>query len=166
MTPSNSTMVLSIDPSGTLSDQSLHSASGYVNYIALLTSPAKAESFLERPYLPGLKSEGSTLFVSEAKGPDQRLGSHVPQALCEMHAYARTVGKATIRGVLTNGLVWIFLVSEGGGTYLLSSEINLQSGFTGELSRDAVSLVSAIIADWMVHSHEAVGVDDAYFTLT
>ncbi len=62
--------------------------------------------------------------------------------------------KTTIRGVLTNGRGWIFLVllnDKEGGTYLQSPEIlayNAQN-FTEELSKDAVSLFSLIIANWV-----------------
>ena len=87
-------------------------------------------------------------FVSEAKGPDQRLVAHVPQAIWEMYG-CETTGvssywrwrfrlrellwqtlsrKTIIRGVLTNGHEWIFLVlgldADGkSGEYLESDKI-------------------------------------------
>jgi hypothetical protein len=60
-----------------------------------------------------------------------------------------------IRGVLTNGRGWIFLIltidDKEGGTYLQSPEILTYSAqnFTEELSKDAVSLISSIIAHWV-----------------
>lgn len=74
------------------------------------------------------------------------LSDYIRSSLSRLHR------KSTIRGVLTNGRDWVFLVltlrSEGGGTYVSSPTISLRN-FTGELSRDAVSLVSSIIADWV-----------------
>jgi hypothetical protein len=63
--------------------------------------------------------------------------------------------KTTIRGALTNGRGWIFLIltlnDKDGGTYLQSPEIlayNVQN-FTEELSKDAASLLSLIVAHWV-----------------
>jgi hypothetical protein len=57
--------------------------------------------------------------------------------------------------VLTNGRGWIFIIltldDKVGGTYLQSPKIlayNTQN-FTEELSKDAVSLISSIIAHWV-----------------
>ncbi|KAI0801402.1 hypothetical protein C8Q74DRAFT_489046 [Fomes fomentarius] len=131
-------------PSAILSDES-PPVSGYIHHwAAIATSPLQAARFLRYPRVGDLRSEDSTLFVSEAKGPNQLLESHVPQAICEMYGCARTVG-------------------DGGGTYLQSDEISTHT-HTAKLSRAAVSLVSSIIADWMTHSHEGFGADDAYFT--
>ena len=65
--------------------------------------------------------------------------------------------KNTIRGVLTNGRGWIFLIltlnSDGGGTYLESPEILVSwSGAPSSTEKpdiEAVSLVSLILADWV-----------------
>ncbi|KAI0801379.1 hypothetical protein C8Q74DRAFT_1364988 [Fomes fomentarius] len=151
MTPNGKKMVLSVAqniPSAILSDESPPVSGIIHHWAAIATSPLQAK----------------------AKGPDQRLKSHVPQAVCEMYRCARTVGKTRIRGVLTNGRGWIFLVltlnSDGGGTYLQSDEVSPHDlhADTAVLSRVSVSVVSSIIADWMTHSHEDLGADDAYFT--
>jgi len=65
--------------------------------------------------------------------------------------------KTTIRGVLTNGRGWIFLVltlnDKEGGTYLQSREILAYlidaQNLTEELSKDAISTISSIIAYWV-----------------
>ena len=61
------------------------------------------------------------------------------------------------RGVLTNGQEWIFIIlkldSNGGGTYRLSGEMGIHAlhptELTKVLSRDAVSLISSILAHWV-----------------
>ncbi|KAI0760785.1 hypothetical protein C8Q74DRAFT_255436 [Fomes fomentarius] len=152
MTPYGSKVVLGVRqgiPSVTVSDQSRHT-SGYIDWTAIMTSPGIVELLLYRHDMGKLRSEDSTFFVSEAKDHDQYLEDHVPQAVCEMLRYARTVGKTTIRGVLADGRRWIFLIlilnNNGGGTYRLSSGITVHST-TGELERKAVSLLGSIIAD-------------------
>ncbi|TFY57674.1 hypothetical protein EVG20_g8450 [Dentipellis fragilis] len=148
MTPNGSKVVLSVEqgiPSVTLSDQSLQTVSGYIYWTAIATSPEQARRFLYQPQLQELKSEDSALFVSEAKGPDQLLQHHISQAIYEMSR------KTMIRGVLTNGRGWVFLIlklnSGGGGTYFASREIFVHAH--GEIEREAVSKISAIIADWV-----------------
>ncbi|KAI0801406.1 hypothetical protein C8Q74DRAFT_1192167, partial [Fomes fomentarius] len=169
MAPNGTKVVLSVEqgiPSAILSDESPPVSGCIHHWAAIATSPLQVARFLKYPRVGDLQSEDSTFFVSEAKGPNQLLESHVSQAICEMYGCARTVGKNTIRGVLTNGRGWIFLVltlnSDGGGTYLQSNEISTH--YQDSLSRAAVSVVSSIIANWITHSHEGLGADDAYFT--
>ncbi|KAJ3498006.1 hypothetical protein NLJ89_g10275 [Agrocybe chaxingu] len=165
MTPSGSNMVLSVEQavlSGTLSAQSL---SGYIGLTAIATSSIKAQRLLRQPFLRELKEDDSVLFVSEATGPDQRLENHVAQAVGEMHRCARTAGKTTIRGVLTSGRGWIFLILKlnadgNGGSYLESDELTISREALGQVSKTAASLLSAIIAHWMKHSHEELDEDD------
>ncbi|KAF8881397.1 hypothetical protein CPB84DRAFT_1817259 [Gymnopilus junonius] len=129
---------------------------GYVNFTAIATTPIQAMRLLRNPTL--LKADDSALFVSEAKGPDQQLESHVPQAVGEMYASANRLGTTTIRGVLTNGHSWIFLIlklnSDGnGGRYSNQSHSH---------SSDFPSLISAIITHWMQHGYEELD-DNDYF---
>ncbi len=113
MTPNGTKVVLSVAqgiPSAILSDES-PPVSGYIHHwAAIATSPQKAGAsvafvsylstppqlfaalFLVKARVGDLRSEDSTLFISKAKGPNQLLESHVPQAICEMYACARTVG--------------------------------------------------------------------------
>ncbi|KAJ3515589.1 hypothetical protein NLJ89_g1664 [Agrocybe chaxingu] len=156
-------MVLSVEqavPAVTISDLSTHTLSGYINWTAVRADAATVKRFLKQPALQDLKNDDSALVVSEAKGPDQNLENHVPQAIGEMY------GKTTIRGVVTNGRVWIFLIltlnKDGGGSYLQSQEITIMS--LSQVSKDSVSVVSAIIAHWIMHSHKELDRDD-YFTV-
>ncbi|KAI0369301.1 hypothetical protein BV20DRAFT_1122184 [Pilatotrama ljubarskyi] len=133
MVPSGSGKVLSVEQGFTAvtpSDPSLHIVSGSIAWTAILTSPAKADRFVHKKVrLADLQTDNSALLVSvEAKGPDLVLAEYVPQAICEMHACARTVLKSTIRGVLTDGHTWIFLIltlNGSGGTYFQSPEIHV-----------------------------------------
>ena len=79
--------------------------SGFVDFTAISTTETHARGthtfvctsfdfthslagyLLQNPRLK--KLPGQALFVTEAKGPDQRLASHVPQALGELYACAK-----------------------------------------------------------------------------
>ncbi|KAL0948352.1 hypothetical protein HGRIS_010937 [Hohenbuehelia grisea] len=160
MIPTGSNVVLSVEqvvPSVTVSDTSAHTLSGYIDWTAMVMPPQKAHLFLRNPILQHLRNDVSALFISEAKGPDQLLGNHVQQTIGEMLACARTTGKTIIRGVLTNGRAWIFIVlklnDNGGGSYLLSDELHISSGVSPRITNEAVSLICAIISHWVCLTH-------------
>ncbi|KAI0074178.1 hypothetical protein K474DRAFT_1710050 [Panus rudis PR-1116 ss-1] len=172
MIPTGSNVVLSVEqvvPSVTTSDTSAHTLSGYIDWTAMLMPPKEAHIFLRNPALQHLRNVMSALFVSEAKGPDQLLENHVQQTIGEMLACARTTGKTIIRGVLTNGRAWIFLVlklnENGGGSYLQSDQLHISSRVLPQIEKEAVSLISAILSYWLEHSHEELNVEDDYFTI-
>ncbi|KAF8723412.1 hypothetical protein AX14_009327 [Amanita brunnescens Koide BX004] len=130
-------------------------------------------SFLEGCLLrnPRLNKLAAQAFcVTEAKGPDQRLESHIPQALAELYACAKHQEKRIIRGALTNGHEWIFFIlklDEGGngGKYSQSTVIKLMQRGESEVSHEGSSLIAAIIADWIQHSHDEIGHDDFFMML-
>jgi len=85
-----------------------------------------------------------------------------------MYACAKQLKKPIIRGVLTNGHDWIFLVLElnadgNGGEYLQSDEICVIER-DKSVSEASCSLITGIIAHWLRHIHEELG-DDDYFTM-
>ncbi|KAF8880207.1 hypothetical protein CPB84DRAFT_1828266 [Gymnopilus junonius] len=147
-----------------------HTLSGYIDWAVITTTKKNAVDYLDNPYLQKLKKEDSALFISEAKDAEQGLSSHVPQALAEMYGCARTVGKPTIRGVLTNGHSWIFLIltlKDGGGTNYVQSRplsIYIIQNLNRELSKENISVISAILTFWMlILSHKELNADDDYF---
>lgn len=143
--------------------------SGFVNFTAISTTETHARYLLQNPRLKKLPAQDHALFVTEAKGSDQRLASHIPRALGELYACAKHLERRIIRGALTNGHEWIFFflrLNEGGsgGEYFQSKGINLMRGGETGISREDSSLIAAIIADWILHSHNEIGNDD-YFTM-
>jgi len=145
---------------------------GFVNFTAILTTEAHAQLLLMNgPKLKTLSAQDQALFVIEAKGPNQRLESHIPQAICEMYACARHISKTIFRGALTNGHSWIFLIlilneDGNGGKYFQSDRIQVLDVNNGisSVSHQGSSLIAAIIAHWIQHSHEEIGTED-YFEL-
>ncbi|KAF9548277.1 hypothetical protein CPC08DRAFT_346771 [Agrocybe pediades] len=137
-------------------------------------SQSSPEQYLSHPHLVALCGiEKSTFFVTEAKGPDQILENHVPQAVGEMYSCARTLKKKIVRGALTNGWEWLWIILEvspsgGGGRYSLSQPITVQGpSDTGEkvIYPKAVSRVASVLAHWMLHGSEDLTECD-YYTCT
>ncbi|KAJ3502706.1 hypothetical protein NLJ89_g8764 [Agrocybe chaxingu] len=163
MIPEHLKMAVSIEqvvPAVTLSDKSPHTLSGFIDFTAAVMVPAQ----LERPVL---WPNDSVLFVSEAKDVSIDLKKHIPQAVAEMLGCARRVGKKIVKGVVTDGRSWIFLIltlqGDGTATYVRSAEINDYEPFTTRPSQEGVSLISAILAHWILHSHEAFNESTDFF---
>ncbi|GLB34519.1 hypothetical protein LshimejAT787_0200840 [Lyophyllum shimeji] len=89
----------------------LDTLGGFIDYTAVKVngSEAHASAFLMNPALDSLTEHNHTLFVLEAKARDMALRDHIPQAVCEMYACAKSLGKNFIRGALTDGQTWIFI---------------------------------------------------------
>jgi hypothetical protein len=88
-----------------------------------------------------------------------------------MYACSKKLGKNVIRGALTNGHIWIFLIlrlneNAIGGRYFLSREIYLMENLVegSQVSEKACSFIAGIVAHWIQHSHEEIG-DDDYFVM-
>ncbi|KAH6885623.1 hypothetical protein BKA70DRAFT_114256 [Coprinopsis sp. MPI-PUGE-AT-0042] len=139
------------------SDEELNSGASYTHWTVMTMSPNDAQAWLDlpEPQIP----RGSMLSVSE--GPPHRLGTQIPQAAFELLTRARRIQKSTIRGVLTNGREWIFLIltldAKSGGRCFCSHRIIIHQVVNCHeaLSRESVSNVAAILAYWAKHSHEA-----------
>ncbi|KAG2014322.1 hypothetical protein CC2G_011151 [Coprinopsis cinerea AmutBmut pab1-1] len=169
MVPEGFKMVLCMEqvaPAVTLSDRSPHTESGFVDYAVVVMPQEQHFHFLRRPIL---RPDDSVLLVSEAKYWGTDLNKHIPHTIVEMHGYARRAEKKMVRGVVTNGFKWIFLIltlhDDGTATYVQSSEITYAK-LTARPSKEGVSMISAILTHWVVHSHEPFNGDTDKFFLT
>ncbi|PPQ82498.1 hypothetical protein CVT26_012952 [Gymnopilus dilepis] len=95
--------------------------SGFIDYTALRGPKNIAKTFLTAPVLKVKRNkEGLTLFVNEAKKFDVPLEDFIPQTVAEMYACAKALDKSVVRGALTNGNYWIFIIVRlkgDGATY-------------------------------------------------
>ncbi|KAF8809038.1 hypothetical protein BYT27DRAFT_7188131 [Phlegmacium glaucopus] len=169
MVPDGKQLVLSVEqnvPSTAVNLRSSDTLSGYIDYAAVTADTYGAEDFLFRPRLSILKDNTDHRFlVAEAKTRFTVLEGHVPQTLGEMYATAKQLGKDIIRGAVTEGQAWIFLILKinpdgNGGVYLQSQERIELSMNEPEISRIRCDVISGIIAYWIDHSYESIGDDD------
>lgn len=174
MVPQGRQLVLSVEqsvPTTTVKPFSLITIGGYIDYTAIGVSASDAEKYLTRPRLPVLLDLDHTLFVLEAKTSDISLENHVPQTVCEMYACAKQLRKNIIRGAVSDGQNWIFLVlkmdPKGDGAIYAQSlqRIRLMTSVASALDEEEVSrtrcdVIAGIIGYWIEHSNEDIGDDD------
>ncbi|KAF5313144.1 hypothetical protein D9619_002642 [Psilocybe cf. subviscida] len=141
---------------------------GTMNWIALVTpSKVAAEGFTFMPLIPGLMedSNASILFVSERR---DNKSANIQSTVCDMYKWARTRGENIIRGALTDGESWIFLIlkldANGGGVWMRTDEIGIKDSFS-KLSEFELALIPGILAHWVMHSHKDLE-DGDYFEIT
>ncbi|KAJ2915213.1 hypothetical protein MD484_g5195, partial [Candolleomyces efflorescens] len=123
---------------------------------------------------PVVEPGHTALLVAEAKlAPTKTLPSHIPQTIAEMAACAKTLKAKVIRGVLTNGQEWLFLVlvlnaPDAGGTWWGSHPISImfadeESLSAPKLSERRCSLICAILMEWQIQNcFKDLGVDEFF----
>ncbi|KAL0947828.1 hypothetical protein HGRIS_013895 [Hohenbuehelia grisea] len=127
---------------------------GFVDYAIFYTRNERALSFMRDPLLSKIRLHSDSVFVS--------LGHQLPQSLGEMYACSSAVNKKIIRGALTNGHSWIFLLLKvhpngQGGTYSVSQEISIMTpgpDYVLEVNSNACAQVSVVLASWIEKSFD------------
>ncbi|KAF9029526.1 hypothetical protein BDZ89DRAFT_1065311 [Hymenopellis radicata] len=161
--PVGSSLLLHLEASvpPTIRKEDTTSLSGITDSLALMVPTNKLATWRSAGNFTLLKSlKPSGLFVAEAKyGPD--LNAHLPQAVSEQYACAVQLGKSTMRGVLTNGVEWTFLivyvnVGGSGGTYRWSTIFEI--GQPADANR--VELVALALAQSIQNCSEDIQPDE------
>ncbi|KAN0078031.1 hypothetical protein V8E55_010088 [Tylopilus felleus] len=140
------------DKPTTLSPSSLSTLSGFVDYTAVVASQRVARTSL---------SFCQTMLFHAS--------DHVPQAVREMYACGKILQKKVLRGALTNGYDWIFLLIKinddyNGASYQESAVLSLRT--TGRFHREPKierpwpDLIAAILSYWIENSTVDLGSDD------
>ncbi|KAL0959497.1 hypothetical protein HGRIS_011207 [Hohenbuehelia grisea] len=144
---------------------------GFVDYAILFAGNARATSFIRDPLLSKIRLHSDfVLFVTEAKAVNVSLYHQLPQALGEMYACSAAVNKKIIRGALTNGRAWLFLILKvlpdgQGGEYSVSKEISIMTAgvdFALEVNSNSCAQISVIIASWIENSFKDLDSSDWY----
>ncbi|KAI0032991.1 hypothetical protein K488DRAFT_85359 [Vararia minispora EC-137] len=132
---------------------------GFVDYAVLRGLKTVTGRFFPSSDLTLQRNRDSlSFFVEEVKSFDVSIEHFLPQTVGEMYAGMKAMQKDFIRGALTNGRTWIFIVVEakesGGATYHRTSAINLFDPPPSRMHYDRVllkprcDLVASIIAHW------------------
>lgn len=178
MLPPTKQMVLNVEYS--VSPVSVPTASGsevilvgFIDYTVVVTNDRKiARYFLNHPGVRNLAQQIESVlgfFVVEAKDRDVKLDDYIPQILMQLYAAATKLKKTHIRGTLTNGYEWLFLVlnvnSNGkGASYRVSdrpySAAPQETGVNMIIPDMPPDMISGILASWIEHSCEDLLEDD------
>ncbi|KAF9471553.1 hypothetical protein BDN70DRAFT_901259 [Pholiota conissans] len=181
MIPSDQRLIVMLDkpvPSARPRESTMETVSGVINYTALVADPRIAGMHHRKP--PQLTQRIShnlvTFFAAEAKASNGiGLMGHIPQALVELVACAKHLGKAHIRGALTTGDKWIFLAVDldsggEGATYWESEVVEWR---TEDVATDVTipvtsnrydpAVISGILSSWVLNSFSEFDGDQWFY---
>ncbi|KAG6807751.1 hypothetical protein H0H93_001120, partial [Arthromyces matolae] len=109
----------------------------------------------------------SGFFIVEAKYEGVVLDDCLPQVLAQMYASGKKVRTRHIRGVLSNGYQWLFVIlhinADGkGATYHVSKRTFSAQPAEPATTIPNVDLIAAMLSSWILHSFEDIGEDDFF----
>lgn len=111
----------------------------------------------------------SGFFVTVA-GP-HHLSNYIVQAICEMHACGKYLQKKIIRGALTNGREWIFILIKFNDNYdgashqrsnIVKFDIVSDSDGQLEIPGSWHDTIAAILSQWIQNSFADLTSDDLF----
>ncbi|KIJ98357.1 hypothetical protein K443DRAFT_123702 [Laccaria amethystina LaAM-08-1] len=151
---------------------------GFIDYPIVVTNDLKiARYFLNHPGVWNLTQYIESVlgfFVVETKDRDVRLDDHIPQVWMQLYAAAKKLKcgsnphflilrKSYIRGTLTNGYEWLFLVlsvnpNGKGASYRISyrsySAAPQEAGVDMTIPEMSPDMIAGILASWIEHSSQ------------
>ncbi|KAH9002738.1 hypothetical protein EDB86DRAFT_206823 [Lactarius hatsudake] len=168
MVSSEKKMILSLErrvPPTTLHPSSTTTLSGFVDYTAVIV-----DRELPEPNFPDLTFEELKVrmpwgfFVAEAKKTDE-LEKHLPQVIGEMYACTKHLKINTLRGALTNGHSWVFLIvtlnyDGNGAKYKYSVPIKFQKEGSLQAIKPWPDVLAGILLHWIKNSFVEIGSND------
>ncbi|KAF6744292.1 hypothetical protein DFP72DRAFT_1095284 [Ephemerocybe angulata] len=134
-----------------------------IYYTAIVAEKQLAKYYIQFPPLLNEASGGQMVafFTVEAKSASAgSLLDHIPQAVVELIACAKRLGKSHIRGALTTGIKWHFVAvdlnaDKDGAKYWASEVIQfIPPPANGSLPETDTSLIAAVLSEWIQHSFE------------
>ncbi|KAH9005735.1 hypothetical protein EDB86DRAFT_2795562, partial [Lactarius hatsudake] len=143
--------------------------SGLVDYTAIIAHRKLGiEAFFSNPTFEKLRTTRPFgFFVAEAKkrSEESELKMHLPQVIGEMYASMRHLRTYTLRGALTDGHSWIFIIiklnSDGNGArYRSSTPIRFQKGQSLQLQPPWPDVLTGILLHWIENSFVDIGDED------
>ncbi|KAH9041973.1 hypothetical protein EDB85DRAFT_2233983, partial [Lactarius pseudohatsudake] len=143
--------------------------SGLIGYTAAIADNNWADYFSSDPTLVNLKlMMPCGFFIAEAKIEPFNLKEHLPQVIGEMYACAKRLDIGALRGALTNGHSWIFVLivlnSDGNGAkYRYSTPIEFQWGIGDmppQIEKPWPDVLAGILLHWIEYSFADIGSND------
>lgn len=168
MMPSDKKVVMELEkriaPNRPLASR-LDTVFGVIDYTILLTSPDKHRNFLRgvpiEQFRQDAKGFGAWEVINEGASP---FGAHIAQAVAKLVACATHLGHRHIRGAVTSGLCWVFIVVDmneqgEGATYWQSNPVRVRYAdhkYPASISRTSdvwdPAFITAILSTWMPES--------------
>ncbi|KAF8910800.1 hypothetical protein CPB85DRAFT_667932 [Mucidula mucida] len=110
-----------------------------------------------------------SIFVVEAIVMSTILSGFIPQAVGQLYASAIKLGQRHIRGALTNGVEWIFIIlsvnEDGiGASYRTSVAIRFTLKFALDIEPPMPDVIAGMLTYWLDHCSEDIGNDDWFIS--
>ncbi|KAH9172765.1 hypothetical protein EDB89DRAFT_1963556 [Lactarius sanguifluus] len=139
--------------------------SGCIGYTAVIADNGVANVFLSDPTFRNLCTMPCGFFVAVANIELASLMEHVPQAIGEMYACAKSLKVDTLRGALTDGNSWMFLIiglnPDGhGANFRHSTPIEFRWGMPSQIVKPWPDVLAGILLHWIENSFSDIGGDD------
>ncbi|KAG6829097.1 hypothetical protein H0H92_005710 [Tricholoma furcatifolium] len=155
--------------SGYSTDPFQNTFAGYA--AALAPNEISKGEFYSNASIRSASVTGSTFFVTEAVQGD--LHEHLPRTVCQLYVAGKGLQRSTIRGALTDGYSWIFIIlffnKEGkGASWRRSLAIwyTMEDVHGARIPKDAEpDVIAGILAHWVERCFDNVD-DEDWFTIS
>ncbi|KXN84577.1 hypothetical protein AN958_12325 [Leucoagaricus sp. SymC.cos] len=146
----------------------LASTHEFTNYVAIIAETDAAECFYRDPQITVVQQLDTGFFLTEVKG--NPLYEYIPQAVCRLYGYSKQLKKEIIRGGLTNGHEWLFIIlysnkNGEGASYKFSTTFTYRTvpcDATGaeEKQETGPDVIAGILLYWIQRGFEDINEDD------
>ncbi|KAF9078652.1 hypothetical protein BDP27DRAFT_1309950 [Rhodocollybia butyracea] len=153
-------MIFNMDqsiPSTTVDPSSLITISGHTDYMAVIAEDRVATAYLENPFIDLAKLLRSGFVVTKAQTTP--LSEYLPRVVFQLYASAKQLETYTIRGALTNGREWQFIILSinkggNGASYKFSPIIDYSvllpmDGGDPKPLQSRPDVIAGILSDWV-----------------
>ncbi|KAF9074022.1 hypothetical protein BDP27DRAFT_1444611 [Rhodocollybia butyracea] len=156
-------------PATIVNPSSLITISGYRDYTVVISSDRFKSLYRSNPQVVFPESLKTSFFVTEAKTRLSALFEYLPRALCQLYVSAKQLKKETIRGVVTNGYKWQFIIlsihkNGDGASYKFSIPIKYyvpQDPNPNPIPKQPwPDVIAGVLSDWVQSSFDDLDEDD------
>ncbi|KAK1217028.1 hypothetical protein PQX77_020328 [Marasmius sp. AFHP31] len=155
----------------TLEENPSSFAGEYAAYTVYSVGKNRAKYFTMFPEMRTPDRFHQTLLVVEGNTSLWE-GAQLPPAILQMHAFCQRHKRSMLRGALTNGREWIFILlkakpNDDGFVYWISElhkAMAAGKSLTDEISSPHCDIIAGILAHWIAYSDEDIS-DDDWFIL-
>jgi len=134
-----------------------------VGLVVLVLEDRVADVYYQSPDIATAKDIGTSFLIVETD-PDPAIEEQIHQAACELCACAKQLNKGVVRGALTNGRGWIFVIvhfdhSNDETSYKITTRFKLTST-PAEDPKLRQDTIAGILSYWISQSSVELEDDD------
>ncbi|KAF9061542.1 hypothetical protein BDP27DRAFT_328388 [Rhodocollybia butyracea] len=132
------------------------------DYVVVVTTHKQADAYRKDPQIPTARLFGTGLFITEAKSG--WIEDNILQAVCQLYNTGKYYGKDTIRGAVSNGNEWIFIIlhlnKDNDGASFQTSSVVKYVVSNNEVDKPWPDLIAGILSSWGEKSFDSLDDND------